>query len=116
MLTIPASIKIFVCVIPVDMRKSFDTLAETVRVQMGEEPMSGHLYLFRNKGEDKLKILWWDRDGYAIYYKRLEKGSFSLPDAAGGALEIDSTVLSMLLHGLDGEALKRQSRFEVSKV
>ncbi|MEZ4491167.1 MAG: IS66 family insertion sequence element accessory protein TnpB [Cyanobacteriota/Melainabacteria group bacterium] len=116
MLSIPASTKIHLCVLPVDMRRSFDSLAELVRTQMGEEPLSGHMFLFRNKSEDKLKVLWWDRDGFALFYKRLEKGKFSLPPSTGGTLEIDSSVLSMLLHGFDAGAMKRQKRYEVSKV
>lgn len=98
------------------MRRSFDSLAEQVRTQMGEEPLSGHMFLFRNKSEDKLKVLWWDRDGFALFYKRLEKGKFSLPASTGGTLEIDSSVFSMLLHGFDAGAMKRQKRYEVSKV
>lgn len=113
MLSIPSSIRIFVCVVPVDMRRSFDSLAELVRSQMGEEPLSGHLYLFRNKGDTKLKILWWEDGGYALFYKRLEKGRFSLPANVGAGLEINATSLSMLLYGLDEKAIKKQARFQV---
>jgi len=111
MLNMPSSVRVFLCVLPVDMRRSFDTLAEMVRLQMGEEPLSGHLFLFRNKEEDKLEVLWWDRDGYAIFYKRLEKGRFALPQAVGGSLEMDATTFSMLLHGLDGKIIRRQERY-----
>lgn len=87
-----------------------------VREQMDQDPLSGHLFLFRNKAEDCLKILYWDRDGYVIWYKRLQKGKFSLPSSAGGSLEVDATMFSMLLNGLDKKAVKRQKRFSKGKI
>ncbi|MBX9687531.1 MAG: IS66 family insertion sequence element accessory protein TnpB [Candidatus Obscuribacterales bacterium] len=115
MLNLPASDRIYFCVLPIDMRRSFDSLAELAREQMGEEPMSGHLFLFRNKTEDCLKVLYWDRDGYAIWYKRLQKRKFSLPAIAGKSLEVDATTFSMLLNGLDRKSLKRQKRYSMAK-
>ena len=76
MLTLPPSTRIFVATKPTDMRKGFDSLAVLVRDFLGEDPLSGHLFVFRNRPGDRLKILWWDRDGLAIWYKRLEEGSF----------------------------------------
>lgn len=111
MLHLPPSVRIFFCVMPVDIRRSFDTLAEMVREFLGEDPMSGHLFVFRNREESKLKVLYWDRDGYAIWYKRLEKGTFVLPSRAGAPLEIDTTSFSMLLHGIDSGAVKKQKRY-----
>lgn len=78
---------------------------------MGEDPMSGHLFVFRNREEDKVKILWWDRDGYAIFYKRLEKGTFSIPSNFAAGVEMDSTTFSMLLSGIDIGAIRRQDRY-----
>lgn len=101
---------------PIDMRRSFDTLSEMARTQMGGDPMSGHLFLFRNKAEDCLKVLYWDRDGYAIWYKRLQKGKFALPSSAGSSLEVDATTFSMLLNGLDKKAIKKQSRYATPKM
>jgi len=111
MLNLPPSVRIFFCIVPVDIRRSFDTLAEMVREYLGEDPMSGHLFVFRNREESKLKVLYWDRDGYAIWYKRLEKGTFALPARAGAPVEIDATSFSMLLHGIDGGATKKQKRY-----
>ena len=82
-LNFPATVQIFFCVVPVDMRRSFDTLAELVRTHLGQEPRSGHLFVFRNKSEDCVKVLYWDRDGYALWYKRLQKGTFRLPSSTG---------------------------------
>jgi len=78
MFSLPQSMQIYFCVVPIDMRRSFDTLAEVVRSSLGHEPRSGHLFVFRNKAEDCLKVLYWDKDGYAIWYKRLEKGKFTM--------------------------------------
>ena len=86
----------YLCVVPIDMRRSFDGLAEMVRKYLGQEPMSGHLFVFRNKEEDKVKILFWDGDGYAIYYKRLEAGTFSIPGGVDAGFEIDATALSLV--------------------
>jgi transposase len=111
MLNLPSSVRILYCVVPVDMRRSFDSLAEIVRSALGEEPMSGHLFVFRNKNEDSVKVLYWDRDGYAIWYKRLEKGKFALPRGTSAGVQIDSTTFSMLLHGVDLKAAHRQARY-----
>jgi transposase len=112
MISLPPSVKIFFCVMPVDMRCSFDSLAELVRQYFQAEPESGHLFVFRNKREDCIKVLYWDRDGYALWYKRLEKGTFALPRGQiAGGVEIDPTVLSMMLGGIDFENLKTQRRF-----
>jgi transposase len=97
------------------MRRSFDSLAELVRECMGEEPRSGHLFVFRNKSEDCVKILYWDRDGYALWYKRLEKGKFTLPSTSGSRLEMDSGSFSMLLNGFDFNKMKKQKRFAAQK-
>jgi len=96
---------------PIDMRRSFDTLAEIVRESLGQEPRSGHLFVFRNKSEDCIKILYWDRDGYALWYKRLEKGKFTVPSTAAASLEIDAAQFSMLLNGFDLAKVERQKRY-----
>lgn len=113
MLNLPASVRVFYCVLPVDMRRSFDSLAEMAREHVGEDPLSGHLFVFKNKNQDCVKILYWDRDGYAIWYKRIQKGTFSLPSNVGGGIEIDATSFSMLLNGVDFDKVKKQKRYEV---
>ena len=85
---------------PVDMRRSFDGLAEHVRAFLGHDPLSGHMFVFRNRSSERVKILWWDRDGLAIYYKRLERGTFRFPAGEEKAVAIDGGQLLRLLSGL----------------
>jgi transposase len=94
-------VRIWLATSPVDMRRSFDRLAEHVRTILVGDPTSGHLFVFRNRGGERLKILWWDRSGYAIYYKRLERGTFAFPSADEASVAIDSGQLMKLLSGLD---------------
>ena len=96
-----AGVEVWVATTPVDMRKSFDGLAEVVRSFLGRDPLSGSLFVFRNKSAQRVKILWWDRDGLAIYYKRLERGVFQFPRSNATAVEISSSQLLRLLSGLD---------------
>jgi transposase len=112
MLSLPPSVRIFLCTQPTDMRKSFDTLAALVRNGLQGDPLSGHLFVFHNKLGDRLKLLFWDTDGFVIYYKRLEEGSFQFPAARGNAgVEIRAADLAMLLDGVDLESVKRRKRY-----
>jgi transposase len=97
-----------------DMRCGFDRLAERVRVVIGEDPMAGHLFLFRSRRGDRLKILVWDRDGFVLWYKRLESGVFKLPRVAENqrSVELRASELAMLLDGIDMTKLKRVARYE----
>jgi transposase len=95
------NVQVWVATTPVDIRKSFDSLAEVVRSFLGRDPLSGSLFVFRNKGGHLVKILWWDRDGLAIYYKRLERGAFQFPRSGATAVEITRDQLLRLLSGLD---------------
>lgn len=115
MMSIPPSVKIYFCVMPVDMRCSFDALSELVRQYFQQEPQSGHLFVFRNKREDCMKVLYWDRDGYALWYKRLEKGTFTLPSGRiDGGVEIDGGTFSLLIGGFDFKRLKRKKRLKAT--
>ncbi len=76
MLNLSELVRIYCCTQPTDMRKSFDSLAALVRDWLGHDPLSGHLFVFRSRRGDRVKLLWWDRDGLTLYYRRLEKGTF----------------------------------------
>ena len=96
-----------------DMRCGFDRLAERVRAVIGQDPLSGHLFLFRSRRGDRLKILHWDQDGFVLWYKRLEVGVFKLPRVSAGArsLELRASELAMVLDGIDLSRLKRVPRY-----
>ena len=97
-----------------DMRCGFDRLAERVKVVIGEDPQSGHLFVFRSRRGDRLKILVWERDGFLLWYKRLEAGVFKLPRMSEGArsVELRASELAMILDGIDVSKLKRTPRYE----
>ncbi len=97
-----------------DMRCGFDRLAERARAVTCESPLSGHLFVFRSRRGDRLKILIWDHDGFVLWYKRLEAGVFKLPRIADGAqsVELRASELAMILDGIDMSKLKRAPRYE----
>lgn len=104
MLNLPPTVSIFVHTEPTDMRKQFDGLAGLVRSALGDDPLSGHLYVFFNRAANRVKILWYDRGGFAMYCKRLERGTFRFPKSIDkGALKvaIDAGELSLILEGID---------------
>ena len=105
--------RIWLAVGPTDMRCGFDRLAERVRAVIGQDPLSGHLFLFRSRRGDRLKILHWDQDGFVLWYKRLEVGVFKLPRVSAGAqsLELRASELAMVLDGIDVSKLKRVPRY-----
>ena len=113
MLSLPLPVRIYLCTRPVDLRKSFDGLAQLVREFLGVDPLSGHLFVFRNKRSDRLKLLYWDRDGYWILYKRLELGVFRFPAPTGddAGVAIRAADLTMILDGVDLGSVKRQKRY-----
>lgn len=97
-----------------DMRCGFDRLAERVKGVIGQDPLSGHWFLFRSRRGDRLKILLWDRDGFVLWYKRLEAGVFKLPRVGEGtpAVELRASELAMILDGIDVSKLKRAARYQ----
>jgi transposase len=113
MLSLPPAVQIFVCTTPEDMRRSFDGLAAKV-YELGGEPLSGHLYVFRNRRGDRAKILFWDRTGYCLWYKRLERGVFHFPVGADGCVELEASELMLLLEGIDLEGARRRPRFRLA--
>lgn len=113
MLSVPSNTRIFVCTEPTDMRKSFDGLCGLVSDSLEESPLSGSLFLFCNRRRDRVKLLYWDGDGYALWYKRLESGTFQLPAARKDAskITISPAELAMLLDGIDLSHIRRRKRY-----
>ncbi len=109
---LPASVRILVCTERQDMRRSFDTLAAVVRDVMQEEPQSGALYVFVGKRPTRVKVLWWDRNGYCLLAKRLHRALFVVPEAGDDAkaVRIDAGALAQLLAGVAREEKKRETR------
>lgn len=116
MFNLSPSVRIFVCTKPVDMRRSFDGLFALVQGIIHQDPFSGSLFLFRSKRGDFIKILWWDLDGFAIFAKRLEVGTFRLPEVKFvngeyAPVEIERAQLMMMLEGIDTDSVKRFKRY-----
>jgi transposase len=103
MLTLPPSIRIYVASRPVDMRRGHDGLLAIVRSDWKQDPFSGHLFVFLGRRRDRVKVLLWQRGGFVLYYKRLERGRFRMPQVSsdGAYAVLDATELSMLLDGID---------------
>lgn len=119
MLSLSLPGRVFLCLLPTDMRKSFDSLAGLVEQQLGQDPLAGDLFVFRSKRGDRLKLLYWDSDGLAIWYKRLEEGTFVFPapDAqrttvGDQGLLLRPAELAMLLDGIDLAGAKRSKRYQ----
>ncbi len=114
MLNFAGPVKVFLAAQPTDMRKSFDTLAALVQETLQQDPLSGHLFVFRSKRADRLKILWWDAGGYSLWYRRLEVGTFRFPAATADAtsVTITATDLAMLLDGVDLSSVQRRPRYQ----
>ena len=113
MLTLPPTVRIFVGLDPVDMRRSFDGLAAQVRGALDLDPLCGHLFVFVNRGRTLLKILFFDRSGYTILARRLERGTFQLPRARDDSrrLEIEPVDLALILEGIDLGSARRRLRY-----
>ena len=109
-----AATRIWLAAAPADMRCGFDRLAELARSVTSQDPLGGHLFLFRSRGGDRLKLLYWDRDGYVLWYKRLEEGTFKLPriDPGAASVELRASELAMLLDGIDLKSVKRVKRYQ----
>lgn len=109
-----AQARIFLCTQDTDMRKSFDSLRGIIRSAMHLDPLSGYLFVFKNKRGDRIKAVYWDADGFAMWYKVLQKGTFQFPDLANftsAGLEIDPSTLRMILDGIDLGSIRRKQRY-----
>jgi transposase len=114
MLSVAAGAKVFLAAEPVDLRRGHDGLSALVRTRFGMDPLDGHLFVFVGRRIDRVKILFWDRGGFVLYYKRLERGRFRMPKIATGAdrVVLDGTELAMLLGGFDLAGARRVDAWE----
>src|SRR6187200_196436 len=104
MLNFPPAVRIWLALAPADLRKGFDALAELVRQHLRDDPLSGHIFVFRNRRGDRIKLLYWDTDGYVIVYKRLAAG-------VQASVSVRAAELAMLLDGVDWQNAKRSKRY-----
>lgn len=114
MLTLPPSVRIFVATAPCDLRKQFDGIALLVEQGLRHDPRSGHLFVVFNRRGDQVRILFWDRHGYSMFAKRLERGRFRLPweqDAVGASVEMEAAELALILEGIDLRGARRRARW-----
>jgi transposase len=109
-------LKFYLYTHPTDMRKSFNGLFGIVSNALSSDPLSGDVYVFINKRKDRLKLLFWDKGGFWIFYKRLEKGTFQRPVSCSGTSSIDLSYeeLVMMLEGIDLNTIKRRSRYHIA--
>ena len=113
MIHLPASVRVYLCLTPCEMRKSFDSLHAFVREHLELDAFAGHLFVFASRRKDRIKILYWDRDGFALWYKRLEKGVFRFPEAKDGRVEVTPAEMAAVLEGIDLSHARRQARFSL---
>ncbi len=115
MLILPPTVRIFLATQPADMRRGFDGLAATVRDVLCDDPLSGHLFVFRNRRGDRCKIIYWDRSGFVLWYKRLERGTFRFPRANATRVEVEAAELALLLEGIDLAGAHRRPRLPLAR-
>ena len=117
MMHLPASVRVYLCASACDMRRSFDGLHALVTQSMELDAFAGHLFVFGNRRRDRIKILYWDRDGFAVWAKRLEQGTYAMPFGDSGIVdrekrrEITAAELGALLSGIDLSQAKRRKRY-----
>lgn len=104
---IPSGTRVWLAAGATDMRRGFDGLAALIQARLGADPFGGHVFIFRGRRGDLVKMLWWDGDGLCLFAKRLERGRFIWPQATDGSIHLSAAQLSMLLEGIDWRAPKR---------
>ncbi len=117
MFTLPSVVSVFVCLQPTDLRKSFDSLAVLTESVIRQDPLSGHLFVFLNRCRDRMKVLFWDRTGYCLYYKRLEAGTFVIPSQydSGTSATMSLPELTLILEGIDLRGARQRKRFSLKQ-
>jgi transposase len=114
MITLPSGTRVWVAAGVTDMRKGMDGLAALVQTTLAENPFSGHIFVFRGRRGDLVKLVWFDGDGLCLFAKRLERGRFVWPQAASGTVALSAAQLSMLLEGIDWRRPVKSWRPEIA--
>ena len=117
MFTFPSSVEVYMAVEPMDMRRSFDSLAGATQEILGQNPFSGHLFVFFNRDRSRVKVLFWDKSGYCLYYKRLEKGTFHFPQYLSQDTQVLKVAVSdfaLILDGIELYGAVRKDRYHLS--
>lgn len=104
------AVRVYLATAPADMRKSFDGLSALAKGALQLDPFSGHLFVFADRRRDRIKVLYWDRDGFAVWAKRLGRGTFRIPAATAGRVEMAAADLAALLAGIDLDSARRRHR------
>ena len=120
MIHLPASVRVYLATAPCDMRRGFDGLHALVNAVLQLDAFAGHLFVFANRRRDRVKILYWDRDGFAVWAKRLEEGTYAMPFSGSGCEEVRREItaqeLGALLSGIDLNVAKRRKRYQRTSV
>jgi transposase len=112
MLSVPVPVRVFLCTAATDMRKSFNGLHGLVVDVLRQDPLSGDWFVFLNRRRDRIKILAWEQDGFLIWYKQLQVGTFALPSHNGESLSLTSAQLALLLSGIDLRQTRPRKRYQ----
>lgn len=112
MLNVPVPVRVFLCTVATDMRKSFDGLHGLIVETLQQDPLSGDWFVFLNRRRDRLKIMTWEQDGFSIWYKQLQRGTFALPAGDGDSLRLTSRELALLLAGIDLKQTRPRKRYQ----
>ena len=116
MFTFPSTVEVYMAVAPTDMRKGFDTLAAATQEVLGQNPLSGHLFVFFNRNRSRVKVLFWDKSGFCLYYKRLEQGTFHFPQymsADTKVLKVNVADFALILDGIELYGAMRRGRYRL---
>ncbi len=114
MIGLPIGTRVWLAAGATDMRKGFDGLTALIQEKLAENPFSGHVFVFRGRRGDRVKLLWWDGDGLCLLAKRLERGRFVWPQADSGTVHLSAAQLSMLLEGIDWRRPLRTTRPQIA--
>jgi transposase len=116
MFQLTSAVKIYLCAQPINMHYSFEGLSGLVESTFNQDPTSGHIFVFYNKRKDKIKLLYFDNDGLAIWYKRLERGTFKFPvNTQANSAALDVATLSLILSGFEPNSVRRLHRFKMKE-